>query len=77
MPVEVAENVAAELARLYAEWEAANHRAAAVLKQHPGADLKGEALEALAAAEASAASIVRRFLQAEPKGDYVRCQGNA
>jgi len=69
-----AENVSAELVQLYAEWEAANKTAAAVLKQHPGADLKGSALADLAAAEALAASIARRFGRVAPRGDLARRQ---
>jgi hypothetical protein len=67
----LAENVSTERAQLYAEWQSANEAAAAVLKQHAGADLKGSALADLAAAEARAASIAQRFGRVEPIGDVV------
>jgi hypothetical protein len=70
--MKLAETGGANLSRLYAEWDAANKAAAAVLKQHSGANLTGSALADLAAAEERAASIARCFGRVGPNGDLVR-----
>ena len=72
MSIDLAENVSAKLSQLYAEWDAANKAAAAVLKQHSGVGLTGSALADLAAAEERAASIARCFAKVEPNGDLGR-----
>jgi hypothetical protein len=48
-------------ARLMAEWQAANERAAAVLKEACGGTVTGHALVQLKAAESRAAAIARQY----------------
>jgi hypothetical protein len=62
MPVVVASH---ELARLFDEWTAANARAASALEESRRVRSNREALAALKAAEAEAASIVQRFKAVE------------
>jgi hypothetical protein len=62
MSAELVHDVGAELARLEADWKAANAEAASALQGwRPGDELKGVRLAQLERAEARAASLALRY----------------